>query len=36
MDKQLKKEKKAIDKTMNAVIANDKKVDKKMAKHKKK
>lgn len=34
MDKILKKEKAALDKTMNKVIANDKKVDKKME-HKK-
>jgi hypothetical protein len=36
MDKELKKEKKAIDKTMSKVIANDKKVDKKMEMHHKK
>lgn len=36
MDKILSKEKKAITKTMNAVIKNDKKVDKKMDKMKKK
>jgi len=32
MDKQLKKEKKAIVKTMDKVISNDKKIDKKMKK----
>ena len=38
MDKILKKEKREIDRTMNKVIANDKKIDKKMEnkEHKKK
>jgi len=36
MDKQLKKEKSKIDSTINKVIANDKKVDKKMEMHHKK
>jgi hypothetical protein len=36
MDKVLKKEKSQINRTMNAVIKNDKKVDKKMDKMKKK
>lgn len=32
MDKQLKKEKQSLNRTINKVIANDKKVDKKMKK----
>lgn len=35
MDRELRKEKKAINKTMNKVIANDKKIDKAMSKKKK-
>ena len=31
MDRELRKEKKKIDSTINKVISNDKKVDKKMA-----